>query len=241
MTTQRDHVALVRFAVEARDWRLVELLARLLGRESAAWLSVAHRAYTPLAARLAWAATAIRIAVMEEAEQRAERFLARVPSYVWDGESLPVPIEDIADTHVGLLVRDVEDLAPRPGAPSSPADQALSGLLLPAAARSGSTRRKRASGRRDGASRSPTSSGTGGFTATPSRPSTAAPRSSTPTMSTGAPASPPAEDEANVFAAAVLMPARLIREQYVRATATSTGSAGRSAPPARRWGAGCTP
>ena len=27
---------------------------------------------------------------------------------------------------------------------------------------------------------------------------------------------PPAEDEANVFAAAVLMPARLVREQYVR-------------------------
>ena len=27
---------------------------------------------------------------------------------------------------------------------------------------------------------------------------------------------PPVEDEANVFAAAVLMPARLIREQYVR-------------------------
>ena len=27
---------------------------------------------------------------------------------------------------------------------------------------------------------------------------------------------PPAEDEANVFAAAVLMPARLIQEQYVR-------------------------
>ena len=27
---------------------------------------------------------------------------------------------------------------------------------------------------------------------------------------------PPAEDEANVFAAAVLMPARLVQEQYVR-------------------------
>jgi hypothetical protein len=24
---------------------------------------------------------------------------------VWDGATLPVPIEDIADTHVGLLVR----------------------------------------------------------------------------------------------------------------------------------------
>ena len=52
MTSQRDHLALVRFAVQARDWRLVELLARLLGRESPAWLGVAHRAYSTLATRL---------------------------------------------------------------------------------------------------------------------------------------------------------------------------------------------
>ena len=52
MTTQRDQVALVSFAVQARDWRLVELLARLLDRESSSWLRIAHRAYTSLAARL---------------------------------------------------------------------------------------------------------------------------------------------------------------------------------------------
>lgn len=52
MTSQRDQVALVSFAVQARDWRLVELLARLLGRESSSWLGVAHRAYILLAARL---------------------------------------------------------------------------------------------------------------------------------------------------------------------------------------------
>ena len=69
---------------------------------------------------------------MEEIERLAEEFLAGVPSYVWDGETLPVPIEDIADTHVGLLVRDVEDLGTAPGRPELGHGQALSGLLLPA-------------------------------------------------------------------------------------------------------------
>ena len=69
---------------------------------------------------------------MEGIEERAERFLADVPSYIWDGVPLPVPIEDIADSHVGLLVRDVEDLSTAPGAPPLGAGQALSGLLLPA-------------------------------------------------------------------------------------------------------------
>ena len=69
---------------------------------------------------------------MEEIERLAEEFLAGIPSYVWDGETLPVPIEEIADTHVGLLVRDVEDLGTAPGAPELGHGQALSGLLLPA-------------------------------------------------------------------------------------------------------------
>ncbi len=46
----------------------------------------------------------------EELELRAEALLAEVPDYIWNGERLPVPVEEIADTHVGLLVRDVEDL-----------------------------------------------------------------------------------------------------------------------------------
>ena len=68
---------------------------------------------------------------MEAIERLAGEFLAGVPSYVWDGETLPVPIEDIADTHVGLLVRDVDDLRMAPGAPPLADGQALSGLLLP--------------------------------------------------------------------------------------------------------------
>ena len=45
---------------------------------------------------------------MEGVAQRAEELLAEVPDWIWDGETLPVPVEDIADSHFGLLVRDVE-------------------------------------------------------------------------------------------------------------------------------------
>ena len=47
---------------------------------------------------------------MEEIEQRAEAILEQVPSWIWDGESLPVPVEEIADTCYGLLVRDATDM-----------------------------------------------------------------------------------------------------------------------------------
>lgn len=54
--------------------------------------------------------------------------LERVPEYIWDGESLPVPVEDIVDSCFGLHVRLVEDLSTAPGAPET--DGNLSGLLL---------------------------------------------------------------------------------------------------------------
>src|ERR1700729_4261707 len=65
------------------------------------------------------------------AERLAERFLARVPPYIWDGETLPVPVEEIADSFAGLLVREVDDLRTAPGAPALGDGQTLSGLLLP--------------------------------------------------------------------------------------------------------------
>ena len=68
---------------------------------------------------------------MRDVEERAERVLAQLPTYVWDQDTLPVPVEDIADTQFGLLVRDVEDMASAPGAPLVE-HHALSGLLLPA-------------------------------------------------------------------------------------------------------------
>ena len=69
---------------------------------------------------------------MRDVEERAEQVLAATPGYVWDGERLPVPIEEIVDSVHGLLVRDVDDMSAAPGAPPLAQGQALSGLLLPA-------------------------------------------------------------------------------------------------------------
>jgi IrrE N-terminal-like domain len=69
---------------------------------------------------------------MRDVEERAEQALAATPGYVWDGERLPVPIEEIVDSVHGLLVRDVDDMGTAPGAPPLAPGQALSGLLLPA-------------------------------------------------------------------------------------------------------------
>jgi hypothetical protein len=62
----------------------------------------------------------------------AETVLTGVPAYVWDGERLPVPVEEIVDSCYGLYVREVEDMASAPGAPALASGQSLSGLLLPA-------------------------------------------------------------------------------------------------------------
>lgn len=67
---------------------------------------------------------------MDVVEERAARVLERVPAWLWDGETLPVPVEDIADSVFGLLVRDVTDMAAAPGAPELRPGQELSGLLL---------------------------------------------------------------------------------------------------------------
>ena len=42
----------------------------------------------------------------ERAEALAQQELAAVPRWLWDGESLPVPIESIAENHYGMLVED---------------------------------------------------------------------------------------------------------------------------------------
>lgn len=150
---------------------------------------------------------------MEGIEQLAERFLSGVPSYVWDGESLPVPVEDIADSHAGLLVRGVEDLSSAPGAPAAQDGQTLSGLLLPVLgeiwvnaeeARQWPPRRRFTIAHELGhwslhreAERS-----------VYCRSASVDPRDPRPPL-------PPAEEEANAFAAAVLMPAGLVRNRYV--------------------------
>ncbi len=68
---------------------------------------------------------------MEGVARRAEELLGEVPDWIWDGSSLPVPVEDIADTHFGLLVRDVDDMTAAPGCPPVTGEGSISGLLLP--------------------------------------------------------------------------------------------------------------
>ena len=53
-----------------------------------------------------------------EIEQQAERVLAEVPGWLWNGNSLPVPVDHIADSCFGLHVRDVDDLSAAPGVPA---------------------------------------------------------------------------------------------------------------------------
>jgi IrrE N-terminal-like domain len=156
---------------------------------------------------------------MEGIEARAEGVLEQVPSWIWDGESLPVPVEDIADSHFGLLVRDVADLTAAPGSPDTDSDQTLSGLLLTAAgeiwvnadeARDWPPRRRFTIGHELGhwvlhrdddrtlfcrqAAVQPDEQQNG--------------RSEVEV--------PDIEEEASIFAAALLMPARLIRREYGR-------------------------
>ncbi len=70
-------------------------------------------------------------AEIDAIEERAQTVLADVPSWIWDGESTPVPVEDIADSVFSLLVRDVEDMCAAPGCPELEPGQSISGLLLP--------------------------------------------------------------------------------------------------------------
>lgn len=63
-------------------------------------------------------------------EYRTLAVLAAVPADIWDGESLPVPIEQIVDEHFGLFIREEADLETAPGCPKLEPDQVLSALLI---------------------------------------------------------------------------------------------------------------
>jgi hypothetical protein len=151
----------------------------------------------------------------EAIERRAEELLERVPTYVWDGDSLPVPVERIADSLCGLLVRDVDDLSTAPGAPAMRDGQSLSGLLLPDAgeiwvnadeAKQWPGRRRFTIGHELGHHVMHVDDGNHAVYCR--RPSVEEedPDSRPPL--------PPEEDEANAFAAALLMPSWLICRDY---------------------------
>jgi hypothetical protein len=68
----------------------------------------------------------------EEFERRAVQVLIGVPAYVWDGDSVPIPVERIATDHFGLRVcfKAPEEMRAAPGVPTLGPDEHLSGLLL---------------------------------------------------------------------------------------------------------------
>jgi hypothetical protein len=155
---------------------------------------------------------------VNEVEERAERVLAGVPDWIWDGERLPVPVEHIADSFFGLHVRDVEDLRAAPGVPALAAATGLSGLLLPslgeiwvnaAEARDWPPRRRFTIGHELGHWCLHRTSG-----AVWCRAHAVDPQPADPPIAR--PAYPPEESEANEFAAALLMPAHLVQRHYER-------------------------
>jgi Zn-dependent peptidase ImmA (M78 family) len=127
---------------------------------------------------------------------------------------LPVPIADIADSCFNLLIRDVEDLTAAPGAPVVAPGQSLSGLLLPSLgeiwvnareAREWPHRRRFTVGHEVGH---------WCLHRTDEEPVYC--RSTSVAEKEATPAVPPTEEEANAFAAALLMPARLVEREYER-------------------------
>lgn len=150
---------------------------------------------------------------MREIEERAEQVLSAVPSWIWDGERLPVPVEDIADSSFGLLVRDVEDMAAAPGAPHLGIGASLSGLLLvsrgeiwvnAAEAREWPPRRRFTIGHEIGHWVMHRAAQRALFC-----------RSTSVTEPT-APTPVGIEEEASVFAAALMMPAHLVAREHSR-------------------------
>ena len=145
--------------------------------------------------------------------------LERVPDWIWNGDTLPVPVEHIADSCFGLHVRDVGDLSTAPGVPSLEPGQSLSGLLLPGLgeiwvnaveARDWPARRRFTIGHELGHWCMHRTSGAVWCRSNAVDPPEEAP----------APAArrayPPEESEANEFAAALLMPAHLVQRHYER-------------------------
>src|SRR3954447_19289267 len=71
-----------------------------------------------------------RFEAMADPEARAAETLAEIPRWLWDGKSLPVPVEDIVDSHFELHVCETPDLSCIPGAPVLAEGEDLSGLLI---------------------------------------------------------------------------------------------------------------
>jgi hypothetical protein len=157
---------------------------------------------------------------MEEIERRAEALLAELPDYVWRGEIPPVPVEEIADTHFGLRVREVaaEEMRTAPGCPELADGETISGLLIPSLGEIWVNAEEAAEwpGRR----RFTIGHELGHHILHRTGPQTLFCRRAVvdvePASAAARPPLPDLEEEANVFAAALLMPAELLRAEYAR-------------------------
>lgn len=156
---------------------------------------------------------------VEAIERRAQDVLAGIPGWLWDAESIPVPIEAIADSHFGLLVRDVADMTAAPGCPELEPEQSLSGLLLAGEgeiwvnaeeAEQWPGRRRFTIGHELGHHVLHRGNERSLFC----RSTAVQPQETREPVATGAVAD--IEEEASIFAAALLMPATLVRREYER-------------------------
>lgn len=65
----------------------------------------------------------------ESIEKTVYGLLDRVPEFIWDGESLPVPVEEIVSNSFGLRIRLIDDMTTAPGLEGERSEN-VSGLLL---------------------------------------------------------------------------------------------------------------
>jgi hypothetical protein len=153
----------------------------------------------------------------ERIEAQVADVVAEVPEWIWDRRSLPVPVEDIADSCFGLWIREVEAMGEAPGAPALAEGQTLSGLLLAGRreiwvnaweAREWPGRRRFTIGHELGHWVMHQDGQTSLFCRHGSVEEVPAEEKA------GRPPLDPIEEEANVFAANLLMPAELLRHHY---------------------------
>ena len=148
---------------------------------------------------------------MKEIERRAEAVLAALPDYVWRGELPPVPVEEIADTYFGLRVHDVSPAQMRtaPGCPE------LAGGVNAEEADQWPPRRRFTIGHELGHH---VLHRTAQQTLLCRRATVdPEPRKDNGGRGVGArPPLPATEEQANAFAAALLMPAEMLRAEYAR-------------------------
>lgn len=159
----------------------------------------------------------------EEIERRAAEALERAGPWIWEEGSLPIPVEEIADSCFGLRVRDVppERLAASPGAPPLEEGETLSGLLL--AGRGEIWVNAEEAHEWPGRRRFTICHELGhwqlhrtGQQSLFCRTAAVAPEETAPEPATTRPPRPITEEEADAFAAELLMPANLVREHRPR-------------------------